>query len=155
MATASNLEFSLIGAGGEPVDLWRTLNSHGVASLPPMRLDEEARTLTATLALPGFPPRTVTIGAGRPGHGAVTVAGLPPGSTEAEAILAGVRHILRLDQDLSPFYAMAAGDPELSWVTRGAGRMTRCATVFEDVVKTLCTTNCAWSATTRMVSALV
>ena len=28
-------------------------------------------------------------------------------------------------------------------------------TVFEDVVKTICTTNCAWGATVRMVNALV
>ena len=31
----------------------------------------------------------------------------------------------------------------------------RAPSVFEDVVKTICTTNCAWSATERMVSALV
>ena len=37
----------------------------------------------------------------------------------------------------------------------GAGRMLRGQTVFEDVVKTICTTNCAWSATVRMVGALV
>src|SRR5215217_687826 len=155
VAISSTLVFPLVGPGGEPVDLWRTLNSHGVASLPPMRLDEEARTLAMTLALPGAVPRTVTIGAGEPGCGEVTVSGPRPGKAEAEAILAGVRHILRFDQDLSPFYALAASDPELSWVTRGAGRMTRCATVFEDVVKTICTTNCTWSATERMVGALV
>ena len=33
--------------------------------------------------------------------------------------------------------------------------MLRSPTAFEDVVKTICTTNCAWSATVRMVSALV
>ena len=33
--------------------------------------------------------------------------------------------------------------------------MLRSPTVFEDVVKTVCTTNCAWSATVRMVDALV
>jgi N-glycosylase/DNA lyase len=33
--------------------------------------------------------------------------------------------------------------------------MLRSPTVFEDLVKTICTTNCAWSATIRMVSALV
>jgi 3-methyladenine DNA glycosylase/8-oxoguanine DNA glycosylase len=33
--------------------------------------------------------------------------------------------------------------------------MIRSATVFEDVVKTICTTNCTWSATVRMVGALV
>ena len=63
--------------------------------------------------------------------------------------------MLRLDEDLSDFYALAARDPELSWATTGAGRMLRSPTVFEDVVKTIATTNCAWSATVRMVSALV
>jgi N-glycosylase/DNA lyase len=33
--------------------------------------------------------------------------------------------------------------------------MIRSPTVFEDVVKTICTTNCTWTATVRMVSALV
>jgi N-glycosylase/DNA lyase len=33
--------------------------------------------------------------------------------------------------------------------------MLRSPTVFEDVVKTVCTTNCAWSATVRMVDSLV
>ena len=33
--------------------------------------------------------------------------------------------------------------------------MLRSPTVFEDVVKTVCTTNCTWAATERMVGALV
>ena len=33
--------------------------------------------------------------------------------------------------------------------------MMRSASVFEDVVKTICTTNCAWSGTERMVGAIV
>jgi N-glycosylase/DNA lyase len=65
------------------------------------------------------------------------------------------RHILRLDEDLSEFYDLAREDPELGWVVTGAGRMVRSASVFEEVVKTICTTNCAWSATVRMTSALV
>jgi N-glycosylase/DNA lyase len=63
--------------------------------------------------------------------------------------------MLRLDEDLSGFYAAAGEEPVLAWVTRGAGRMLRSPTVFEDVVKTICTTNCAWSGTVRMVSTLV
>jgi N-glycosylase/DNA lyase len=63
--------------------------------------------------------------------------------------------MLRLDEDLSPFYRVAAADPGLGWVAVGAGRMLRSPTVFEDVVKTICTTNCAWSGTVRMVGALV
>ena len=67
-----------------------------------------------------------------------------------------IRHMLRLDEDLSAFYAVAESAPELAWVPgAGAGRMLRSPTVFEDVIKTICTTNCAWSGTVRMVSALV
>ncbi len=153
---AWSVEFPLVGPAGEPVDLERTLRSHGLASLPPMRL-EATEVLEATLPVRGFRPRTVHISGSRPGHGSVSVIGPgpPPGREEGEEILAGVKYVLRLDEDLSGFYALAAGDPELSWVTRGAGRMVRSSTVFEEVVKTLCTTNCAWSATIRMVGALV
>src|SRR5205085_3592951 len=78
-----------------------------------------------------------------------------PGKRDAAALLAAVRHVLRLDEDLSDFYRVAAGDPELAWAATGAGRMVRSQTVFEEVVKTICTTNCAWSGTVRMVTALV
>jgi len=63
--------------------------------------------------------------------------------------------MLRLDADLSGFYSAARDDPDLAWVHAGAGRMLRSPTVFEDVVKTICTTNCTWSATVRMTTALV
>jgi N-glycosylase/DNA lyase len=76
------------------------------------------------------------------------------GRTQA-AILGAVRQVLRMDQDLSAFYADCLADPDLAWAATGAGRMLRSPTVFEDVVKTICTTNCAWSATVRMVNALV
>ncbi len=63
--------------------------------------------------------------------------------------------MLRLDQDLSAFYDQAREDPDLAWAATGAGRMIQSPTVFEDVIKTVCTTNCTWSATVRMVNALV
>jgi 3-methyladenine DNA glycosylase/8-oxoguanine DNA glycosylase len=63
--------------------------------------------------------------------------------------------MLNLDENLAPLYEAAASDPELSWIATGAGRMFRSPTVFEDVVKTICTTNTTWSATVRMVTALV
>jgi len=66
-----------------------------------------------------------------------------------------MRTVLHLDHDLSGFYAIAAEDPELAWTTTGAGRMLRSPTVFEDVIKTLCTTNCSWGLTRTMVQALV
>jgi 3-methyladenine DNA glycosylase/8-oxoguanine DNA glycosylase len=148
-------QLHLVGAGGEPVDLWRTLVSHGIASLPPMFLDEEARTLETTLPVAGGRPRTVRIAEAGPSRAAVATMGRPPGRAARAGIIATVRHMLRLDEDLSEFYAVAAGDPALAWVTAGAGRMLRSPTVFEDVVKTVCTTNCSWALTQRMVAGLV
>jgi 3-methyladenine DNA glycosylase/8-oxoguanine DNA glycosylase len=153
MARAWSTELELRGAGGEPVDLRRTLSSHGVADLPPNELDEEAWTLTTTLELPRRRARTVSVGAGRPGFARVEAKALA--ATDGPAVEQAVRHMLRLDADLSGFYVAAADDAALSWVCAGAGRMLRSPTVFEDVVKTICTTNCAWSATVRMTSALV
>jgi 3-methyladenine DNA glycosylase/8-oxoguanine DNA glycosylase len=144
-----------MGAGGEPVDLARTLNSHGFVDLPPMKPDPDHHALELTLPMRRGRPRRVRIEPGRDGHARVTVFG-PAVSVPALAELLGaVRHVLRLDADLSPFYFVAAGDPELAWATAGAGRMVRSPTVFEDVVKTICTTNCTWSATVRMVHAIV
>ncbi len=150
---------ALRGAGGEPVDLRRTLGSHGVAELPPMALDEDGRGGTVTLATPEG-PRTVrlteTTTAGAPAVAVeIADAGQQPCAAVSEALTAVVRRMLCLDDDLSDFYALSAGDPALAWAARGAGRLLRSATVFEDVVKTVCTTNCAWSATERMTGALV
>jgi 3-methyladenine DNA glycosylase/8-oxoguanine DNA glycosylase len=152
---AWSAELTLAGAGGEPVDLRRTINSHGLVDLPPMRPDPDGRALEITLPLAGGRPRTVRVAEGRPGHALVTAAGRRPSARQADGLLAAVAHVLRLDEDLSPFYAQAADDPDLTWAAAGAGRLIRSPTVFEEVVKTICTTNCTWSATVRMVGALV
>jgi 3-methyladenine DNA glycosylase/8-oxoguanine DNA glycosylase len=153
MAKRWSAELELKGAGGEAVDLWRTLSSHGVADLPPNVIDDQARTFETTLALPRNRARTIRIRAGRPGR--VLVEGEGIAASDAPAVKEAARHILRLDADLSGFYDAARDDPDLDWACIGAGRMLRSPTVFEDVVKTICTTNCAWSATVRMTTALV
>ena len=149
------IEISLRGPAGEPVDLWRTIVSHGVASLPPADVDEGARVMRVTLPVAGAKPRTVEIRQGRKGKARVNVLGPGFGARTRTGIAASVRTVLNLDEDLSPLYDVAATDADLSWITVGAGRMARGASVFEDVVKTICTTNCTWSATQRMVGALV
>jgi len=151
----TTVELPLVGAGGEPVDLARTLNSHGFADLAPMALDEEALLLECTIRVPGGQPRRVRIGQGSPGNARVEVLGRRPGARALEAVRTTSRHVLRLDQDLSAFYDRARKDPDLAWAAAGAGRMIQSPTVFEDVIKTVCTTNCTWSATVRMVNALV
>jgi 3-methyladenine DNA glycosylase/8-oxoguanine DNA glycosylase len=146
-------ELPLVGAGGEPVDFARTIVSHGVAELPPNQLDLGARTLETTLAVPAG-ARSVRL-TKRKGSTRVELVAGRAGQRQVDAITRAIRHIFRLDEDLSPFYALVREDPELDWCTIGAGRMLRGATVFEDVVKTICTTNTAWSATRKMTAALV
>jgi 3-methyladenine DNA glycosylase/8-oxoguanine DNA glycosylase len=148
------VELALKGAGGEPVDLWRTLDSHGFSELPPMRL-AEPHVLEVTLPAGRGRPRLVRISGDRFGPALVDVFGPSASAAAVERILSNVGHVLRLDEDLSSFYAAASEDPDLAWAATGAGRMLRSASVFEDVVKTICTTNCAWSATERMVGAIV
>ena len=147
-------DIRLAGAGGEPVDLKRTLLSHGFVELPPMALDENVPALEVTLAVDGT-ARTIEIRPGRRGHARVTALGRAPSQRVQVALGERARHILALDEDLSDFYAAVEADQELAWAAAGAGRMIRSPSVFEDVVKTICTTNCAWSATERMVRALV
>jgi 3-methyladenine DNA glycosylase/8-oxoguanine DNA glycosylase len=120
-----------------------------------MRVDAEARALEVTLPLPRGRPRTVRVTDGRPGIAAVEVAGRQLTAAQLERVREAVAHVLRLDEDLSSFYERASADPDLAWAAAGAGRLIRSPTVFEEVVKTICTTNCTWAATERMVGALV
>jgi N-glycosylase/DNA lyase len=70
-------------------------------------------------------------------------------------VRAQVRACLRLDDDMAAFYAEARRLRKFQWVPRmGAGRMLRSPTVFEDVVKMICTTNCSWALTEIMVGNL-
>lgn len=144
----------LIGGGGEKVDLRRVLASHGVATLAPQAVDTERWELETTLAVAAV-PHTIRIREGRPGLAMIESDEEAIGQAEAEQLTGAARYLLRLDEDMSRFYQKAANDPALAWAASGAGRMLRSLTVFEDVVKTICTTNCAWSATIRMIEAIV
>ena len=136
------------------MDLRRSFFSHGLVDLPPMRVSEDARMFAVTLPLKSSRPRTVEVTQkGR--RAVIEVHGRAPSERTQADVKAGVRHVLRLDEDMSEFYAAITDDADLSWAAAGAGRMIRSPTVFEDVVKTVCTTNCSWGATTKMVTALV
>ena len=155
----------------EPFDLDLTVRSHGFYSLDPWRYDEARRVLARPLRLAGGrvvyaevaereePGRSLVV--------RVTAAGRL-GALEGAEARAQIRAALGLDEDLAPFYALARrlepgparrGTPrlpDLRWAAeRGAGRMLRSPTVFEDAVKTLCTTNCTWALTETMVTNLV
>jgi len=120
-----------------------------------MRVDAAARTFEVTVAPTGSKPRTVLVSHGARRSIRIDVRGRAPSGPVAERIKKEIGHILRLDEDLSAFYELARDDPALRWAATGAGRMIRSATVFEEVIKTISTTNCAWGATKRMVHAMV
>lgn len=143
----------LRGAGGEPVDFARTIASHGVAELPPNHLDLEARVLETTLPIRRG-ARTIRL-TERRGRLRIETVADSVGERERNALTRAVAHMFRLDENLFDFYNLVKEDGELSWCAVGAGRMLRAPTVFEDVVKTICTTNTAWSGTRKMTAALV
>ncbi len=71
-------------------------------------------------------------------------------------VLNATKHILRLDENFKEFYKYTDPDKNLKWISgKKAGRLLRSPTVFEDLVKTICTTNCSWALTKKMVSNLV
>jgi len=152
-ATEWSATIALKGAGGEPVDLRRTVDGHGLTTLPPMAPDPDQRGFGIVLRMPRGRPLAVRVR--EAGRARVRVSAAATSAVRQRAVLDGVRHVLRLDEDLSGFYAQVLADEELSWASTGAGRMMRAQTTFEDVVKTICTTNCAWSGTVRMVNGLV
>jgi 3-methyladenine DNA glycosylase/8-oxoguanine DNA glycosylase len=119
----------LKGPRGETIDFARTIVSHGVAELPPNRVDLAAGTLETTLRVPRG-ARTVRITARGAKLRIETVAG-----SAVPQLTDMVRHMFRLDEDLSAFYELVRDD-DLAWCALGAGRMLRAPTVFEDIVKT-------------------
>lgn len=132
----------------------RTVISHGWCALLPFSLDEEKWELTRVIDLGEKPPVTVVM-RGRKGEVAITPS-RRLSKTDVARVLRDARHILRLDDDLQSFYTATGAVPEFAWIAKqGAGRMLRSPTVFEDLVKMICTTNCSWSLTVKMVTGLV
>jgi len=128
-----------------------TVYSHGWCELSPFALDTECWTLSCVVTAAGSP-----IAADISSNGRKLRVDLDDPSADPGEILPSIRHILRLDDDLTGFYESIGNIETLDWVkTKFAGRLLRSETVFEDLVKTICTTNCSWSLTKIMVSNLV
>jgi len=117
------------------------VRSHGWYDLPPFAYDREKAVL-ATADAAFFPRGTDLVAESE--------------TLDAAELTSVARRIFSLDVDLSPFAAALASEPVLSVaLARGGGRMLRGATMFEDAVKVLLTTNCTWAATRGMVTRLV
>ena len=132
----------------------RTVLSHGWCVLPPFELDRNNWILTRVIDRAQAAPITVKISHRK---GAIRIAtSRRVGKRAADNIIRDVRHMFRLDDDLQDFYRAMSADPDFEWIAReGAGRLLRSPTVFEDLVKMICTTNCSWALTEKMVNGLV
>jgi len=132
----------------------RTVRSHGWYALPPFEFEESTWTLVRVLDVAQTKPVTVKIAATR--GGILIKPSRRVSKKAADRIVRDVRHMFRLDDDMTDFYQAMTAEPEFAWIaTEGAGRLLRSPTVFEDLVKMICTTNCSWALTEKMVQGLV
>lgn len=135
---------------------WPTVVSHGWRMLPPFEYDETARTLSRLQQLQDGRIVRLTLSEA-PGRGLqIAVEGLQPSPDQQEEISQAVRHMLNIDSDFSEFYARISGHPRYGWIeATGAGRLLASPTVWEDLAKTLLTTNTTWNMTIQMCRRLV
>jgi 3-methyladenine DNA glycosylase/8-oxoguanine DNA glycosylase len=132
-----------------PFNFHSVVESHGWVQLAPFRFDADTDALFYTDQLANG--RVVEYRVSEsPGGVRVDVPGTL-GAAERHEVSGKVAWMFALDQDFSSFYVAARGEPKLRKARRNArGRVLRSPTFFEDVLKTILTTNTLWTATKRM-----
>lgn len=142
----------LVGAGGEPISFAFTITSHGLAGLPPGVVPEDRSHYDYVVSIEAV---IVRLRFHAEGDQLVVASSRSLSARSQAKVERMARNMFHLDANLAPFYAMIGDDDALSWARTGAGRFLASPSVFEDVIRTICTTNCAWSGTERMIAALV
>ncbi len=142
------------------MDLGLVVRSHGWYDLSPFEWDAK-RKILGFVFLEGKCPVQVAVQERARGLVATAVPSLPfkaslSSNISRRAVGRVLERVLDLRADLSSFHSLCAGDPGFAWIARrGAGRILRAPTLFEDAVKVLATTNCTWGLTKIMVRNLV
>ncbi|HEX8171893.1 MAG TPA: endonuclease III domain-containing protein [Thermoanaerobaculia bacterium] len=78
------------------------------------------------------------------------------GAAASDELQRRIARMFQLEVDLTEFLALARKQESHAWVERsGFGRLLCGATVWEDAVKIIATTNTTWAQTVRMVELLV
>lgn len=138
----------------KPFSLSSVIHSHGWANLAPFQLDSDQNQLSYIYQLKD--KRVVKLTIEEIPSGVAVEVNDSLNSQEKGEISTAVSWMLALDQDFAEFYELAKDEPKLKHVVKNAqGRLLRSPTLFEDIVKTILTTNTAWSGTIRMAEALV
>lgn len=135
-----------------PFDLRLALHGHGWVSLEPHRFEADSGVFTTCL----WTSKGAVFVSVRGASGGLSYQTSKKGAKVEQEVGAQLSRMLRLDEDFSSFWALCRSEPRLRWVARrGAGRLLRSPTLFEDLMKLLFTTNCSWAATQRMTERLV
>ncbi|MBM3126970.1 MAG: DNA-3-methyladenine glycosylase 2 family protein [Chloroflexi bacterium] len=138
-------------------DFPSTITSHGWVVLLPNVYDKETYSFSRIEALPGGQAARLTVSSITQNQVKITVESpdelLP---SDKKHIKQKVRHMLRLDEDYTDFYVQCQAKGAVwAGLACGQGRMLRSPSLFEDLVKVICTTNIQWGGTKRMVRELV
>jgi 3-methyladenine DNA glycosylase/8-oxoguanine DNA glycosylase len=137
----------------KPFNFLSVVNSHGWRQLAPFSFDENTGTLSYILRLSNGRVLELKL---RDGTDGVTVETEKLNKTERQEATDKVTWMFGLDMDFSLFYLASGGEPKLAGVKKRAlGRVLRSPTLFEDVIKTILTTNTLWAATKNMTLKLV
>jgi 3-methyladenine DNA glycosylase/8-oxoguanine DNA glycosylase len=133
------------------------IHSHGWYHLAPFSWNPKTQTLSRPLQFQNGTSASVTVSAKRNGTNSLIQIDIDRklNAQERQEVRHQVRRMLSLDEDLSTFHLACKQDPLLRFVHRNrSGGMLRSPTAFEDVIKTICTTNCSWQNTRSMCQKL-
>ncbi|MGD0038109.1 MAG: 3-methyladenine DNA glycosylase [Bacteroidota bacterium] len=138
-------------------DFWRTVYSHGWCSLLPFNVDKEHHVLNRILTLTNGSLVLCRISDQKKSQLSIkTNSSALLTVAHRSEVIRQITSCLRLTEDFSDFYRETRRYPKYSWIAKiKAGRMLRSPSVFEDVVKMICTTNCSWALTEIMINNLV
>ena len=133
----------------KPFNFHSVVMSHGWVQLAPFRIDEQNFALSYVDRLRNG--RVTEYRIREAPQGIMVDAPGRFSKAEQNEIARKIEWMLALDQDFSLFYKVACMEPKLRHVRKLAnGRVLRSPTFFEDVLKTILTTNTLWAATKRM-----
>ncbi len=133
----------------QPFSLYSTVRSHGWWQMEPFQFDEESTTLSYVTRMDSG--RVVELKIKESSGGVGVSVNYEISKEERGELKSKVKWMLGLDQDFSDFYKLARSESKLRATEEKAqGRILRSSTFFEDVVKTILTTNTLWAATKRM-----
>jgi 3-methyladenine DNA glycosylase/8-oxoguanine DNA glycosylase len=132
-----------------PFNFLSVVHSHGWVQLAPFRFEEASGSLFYTDRLSDHRVLEYRMSAAPQGV-RVSVNGTLNKAEQSE-VKEKITWMFGLDQDFSSFYKVARREPKLRKAEKLArGRVLRSPSFFEDVVKTILTTNTLWGATKRM-----